>query len=161
MSHPPCARWLDVCMLSTSPPSPNPCSPYTERHKTDALSYHAYLAQILGVDKAAVREQRSRSLEPFQSSALLYNSVNMAALSTSMLGQTNKALPLQLQGRTSSPSLAVRRPRALAVRAAATGPGSPKTKSDIIQTVRQGCDQFLQVTSPPYGHVESPRTPVP
>jgi hypothetical protein len=78
----------------------------------------------------------------------------MTVVTQPMFGQASK-LPLQLKGRMSSPSLTVAKRKAVTTRAAATGPGSPKPKPDLIQSVRQGCDNFLQVSSPPGGHVST------
>lgn len=69
----------------------------------------------------------------------------MAAISQTLPGQMTTQSPLRVKAPRAALVPSPRR-RSCTVRAAATGPG-PKPKGDLIQNVRQGCDDFLQVIS--------------
>ncbi|CAL8466975.1 g6511 [Coccomyxa elongata] len=66
----------------------------------------------------------------------------MAASAQTLPGQLTTQSPLRVKASRAALVPSPRR-RSCSVRAAATGPG-PKPKGDLIQNVRQGCDDFLQ-----------------
>lgn len=69
--------------------------------------------------------------------------LTMAAIAQTLPGQLTTQSPLRVKASRAALVPSPRR-RSCSVRAAATGPG-PKPKGDLIQNVRQGCDDFLQV----------------
>ena len=92
-----------------------------------------------------VQSRFSRTALPNRVARCFLRLLEMAAMSQTLPCQMTTQSPLRVKAPRAALVPSPRR-QSCTVRAAATGPG-PKPKGDLIQNVRQGCDNFLQVIS--------------